>query len=379
MLGVNLKRWLWMLLALALASCQLSACTSYLIADRKDSGLMLDMARYFYTPEAVKGFIDTVAAEGGTFVHLHFSDNENYALESRLLGQKAADAQRRSDGVYVNKTTGKPFWSDGQLREVVNHARSKKIELVPEIGSPGHMGGIFHLMENAYGKETVKQMQTANGELDISKPKNTDFMQALIAETADKFGTVSRHFHIGGDEFGYDTESNRNFVAYANRQAEFLARRGLETRIWNDGIIKPTMDALNRDIEITYWSYDGDPQDKAEAAKRRTVRATLPDLLDHGFKVLNYNSYYLYVVPRDGKNWQADSAYAASDARKNWHLGVWDGNNHRNALTDGRERKISGAAVAVWGEHAGTLSNGQMQEYARGLLSTVLAKTNGRE
>ena len=46
----------------------------------KESGLMLDIARHFYPPEVIKSFIDTISQSGGTFLHLHFSDHENYAL-----------------------------------------------------------------------------------------------------------------------------------------------------------------------------------------------------------------------------------------------------------------------------------------------------------
>ena len=47
---------------------------------RKESGLMLDTSRRFYSVAVIKRFIDTLSASGGTFLHLHFSDNENYSL-----------------------------------------------------------------------------------------------------------------------------------------------------------------------------------------------------------------------------------------------------------------------------------------------------------
>ena len=79
---------LWLLFAPA-ASQMFQTAAPYRGAVPKQNGLMLDAARRFYSAEDIKRFVDDVARAGGTFLHLHLSDHENYALESRLLGQEA--------------------------------------------------------------------------------------------------------------------------------------------------------------------------------------------------------------------------------------------------------------------------------------------------
>lgn len=340
----------------------------------KQGGLMLDTARRFYPVHTIKDFIDDLAKSGGTFLHLHFSDHENYALESNLLGQNAQYAKRGQNEVYVNPKTGKPFLSFEQVNEIARYAAARKIELVPEVGSPNHMNGIFTLLEHKHGKAYTDALKSprAEDEININNPKSVALVKALIDEVAGAFGKNSRHFHIGGDEFGYSAESNHEFIRYANMLNDHLAQKKLITRMWNDGLIKNTVDQLNRNIQITYWSYDGDTQNQDTAQKRRKLRASMPYLMDKGFSVLNYNSYYLYLVPQD-RNFSHDIDFARKDIEKRWSLGVWDGENRDNAVRN--TDKILGAALAIWGENSGKLDTDTIRKYAAKPLASVIRKT----
>ena len=342
---------------------------------RKESGLMLDTSRRFYSVAVIKRFIDTLSASGGTFLHLHFSDNENYSLESAILNQRAENAKVSKYGTYINPQTNKPFLSYQQLDEIKAYAAAKNIELVPEIDSPGHMNGIFDLLELRHGKPYVASLQAPDQpeQLDVTNPEAVQLMESLVGEVADAFRGSSRHFHIGGDEFAYSAETNRHFIDYANRLNDFLTEKGLKTRIWNDGIINSTLDHLNRNIQVTYWSYDGDTPDRGTAQYRRDLRASMPKLIDKGFTVLNYNSYYLYVVPKEGSDNAHNSRYALQDLRNNWTLGVWDGQNQKNAVKD--TDKIAGSALSIWGEYSGSLSGERIHGYTAELLSALMEKT----
>ncbi|HBO38600.1 MAG TPA: molecular chaperone TorD [Pasteurellaceae bacterium] len=337
---------------------------------------MLDIARQFYPVDIIKEFIDTIKNAGGTFLHLHFSDHENYALESDVLNQRAENAVINADGIYINPNTNKPFLSYAQLKEIVDYAKSQHIELIPELGSPNHMGAIFSLLEKEHGKEYVNTLKSkwTDEEIDITNLDSIDFIKTLISEVVDIFGNSSRHFHIGGDEFGYSVDNNYEFINYANTLTLFLAKKGLKTRIWNDGIIKSTIDQLNPNIQITYWSFDGDTQDSNEADKRRKIRISMPELIEKGFSVLNYNSYYLYINPKDGSATSHDSDFAMRDVLKNWELGIWDGQNHENKVKD--SSKIMGSALSIWGENAGSLNSQTIQKYTAGLLEAIIYKTN---
>lgn len=345
-----------------------------MFSSEKHNGLMLDTARRYYSPEVIKNYIDTLAENGGSFLHLHFSDDENYGLESLILNQRAQTAEV-SDGLYRNPQTGKLFLSDAQLAEIVQYAHAKNIELIPELGSPGHMNGIFTLLTHRHGAAYVQSLKSkvADDEIDITNPQSAAFIESLMEEVIAKF-PHSKRFHIGADEFGYSVENHHEFVAYVNRLAGFLAQKGLKTQMWNDGLIKQGLKDLNPALEVTYWSYDGDAQDSEERDKRRNIRASMPELIQAGFDVWNYNSYYLYFVPNSNLTSSDDTDYAVRDVEKNWDLGIWDGENRRNVLQAHKHKKVRGAALAIWGEHSHALSDKTVFSHTQRLLQAVMHK-----
>ena len=345
-------------------------------AGGKESGLTLDIAKHFYSVEVIKDFIDTISNAGGTFLQLHFSDDANYALESTVLNQRVADAVRGDDGSYTNPVTGKSFLSYAQLSDIVAYAQKKGVELIPEVDTPNHMDAIFTLLEHSKGADYVQSLKSkvVDDEIDITNKISLDFVKSLYSEVIGIFGASSKHFHIGGDEFGYSVGNNHEFISYVNELSEFLASHGLTTRMWNDGLIKSNLAELNHDVQITYWSYDGNPGDTSVAAQRRAIRASMPDLLEEGFQVLNYNSYYLYSVPEEGAGTSQSGDFAARDTLLNWDLGVWDNNNHSNVIVD--TSNIIGAALSIWGEHAGSLNDSTIQKYTAGHLAAIIKQTN---
>lgn len=341
----------------------------------KESGLMLDIARHFYPPEVIKSFIDTLSEAGGTFLHLHFSDDENYALESELLNQRV-DGAIQKNGIYINPHTQKPFLSYQQIKDIKDYAKLKGIEIIPELDSPAHMRGIFRLLQNAKGKDYVQSVASpqVSDEINMTNPQSIAFIQDLLDEVINVFANSSRHIHIGGDEFGYDINNNEEFIGYANTLTEFLRQKGLKARMWNDGLIKKNLDKLDSSIEITYWSFDGDKQDTQEVKRLRSARAALPDLLAKGFKVLNYNSYYLYLTPESATAFPKDAEFAKNDLLKNWDLGVWDGENKQNKVAN--SENLIGAALSIWGENAKALKSENIQKDSKPLLKAVIQKTN---
>ena len=140
----------------------------------KQSGLNLDIARHFYSVEVLKKFIDNLKNSGGTFLQLHFSDHENYALESAILNQRAENSRPDKNGIYINPQTHKPFLTFAQLSEIIHYAKTNGIEIVPELGTPNHMNGIFKLLELHKGKNYVRQLKSnwSDEEIDIPQGLN---------------------------------------------------------------------------------------------------------------------------------------------------------------------------------------------------------------
>lgn len=127
------------------------------------AGITLDIARNYYTVKEIKQYIDTISTNigknNGGFLHLHISDNENYGVESKVLGQAVGGANvsynpavSEEERVYTYDHNGAAaggetkFLSTEQLKIIVGYAREKGVEIVPEINSPGHAKGIYNLL-----------------------------------------------------------------------------------------------------------------------------------------------------------------------------------------------------------------------------------------
>ena len=253
----------------------------------KQRGLILDVAHQFHSIDSLKGFIDDTAKAGGGFIYLNLSNNENYVLESRLLGQTTATAQRYADGSYMNPTTGKPFYSVAQIKELSAYAANKGIELIPEISAPTHMGGIVRLLQ-AQKSDWLNTAFTQNNELNYSNAQGMGFIKKLYDEAEGVFSNL-KHLHIGAGELSDSISDNDRFIAYANHLILYYSGKGITLRIWNDGVLKTGLGKLDKRVEIVYRNLNENSvsRDKELYAK---YRATVPELLKSEYKVIELQS-----------------------------------------------------------------------------------------
>lgn len=298
---------------------------------RKQSGLMLDTAHRFYPLGMLKSYVDDVARAGGTFLHLRLSDEQNYTLESVTLGQLARQAKQNANGSYTNLATGKPFYSAAQIQELAQYAKQKGVELVPEINAPAQMNAIRNLLARKDPAQAGAVFDS-NDTLHYETEAGQQFMQTLYGEAADMFADSGTHIHIGGDAFSGSVSRNAHYIAYLNRIVLHLKGKNRTVRVWNDAILPASLALLDNSVKITYHGRDGNRETPAQSDENARPASVL-DLIQAGYTVLNYNRYYLS---------------AQNDAEKlrtaNWHIGIWDGQNRHNAVD---ASLMGGAAVAI--------------------------------
>lgn len=111
-------------------------------------GLMFDVVRHFFTKEEVKDFIDDMAKYKFNLLHLHLTDDQGWRIEIKALPKLT------SIGAWNVKKTGtfgtfsKPedneprdfggFYTHEDIREIIQYAKSRFINILPEIEMPGH-------------------------------------------------------------------------------------------------------------------------------------------------------------------------------------------------------------------------------------------------
>ncbi len=333
-------------------------------------GINLDVARRFYTPDEIKKYIDLVSTYDKSFLQLHLSDDQNAALESEFLNQTVANATVDQNGIYTNPNTQKQFLSKDQIRELINYAKTKNIELIPEIDMPAHAKGFLDLAKIKFGQAFVDNISDGyfQGELNISKQEALDFSKSIYTEYAELFKDL-KYFHMGADEVFSANKADK--LSYIQNTSNFLKSKGFKVRMWNDLILKENLSEISKDIQVTYWSFDGDAQDPNDIEERRKNRASVPDLQKNGFEVLIYNSYYLFFVPSSSNFNQHDIEYMQNDLKDNWSLKKWDSNNDVELEN---LKGIIGAAHSIWNENSDSILKNDIYEVSEGVFGILKNK-----
>ena len=315
-----------------------------------ESVIMLDVARRYHTVDEIKTYIDALSANSNSTLQVHFTDDENVGIECDYLDQTVSNATI-NNGIYTNPVTGKEFLSYEQVKELMNYAKSKNVNFVPEIEMPAHMNGFFTLAINKFGESYVRNHYDwdnpsnsgiawgggdEQGNLDLMSPNAKPFVYKLLDEYTEFFKDC-KYFHVGFDEYTFRPELK---IDFANELYEYLSSKGFTMRMWSDAITKDNISDLNNNIEITYWGWK-------EANILETNYATVPDLQEHDFKIIITNKYYLFFVPSISNVSDDSLNYTINKIDEEWELEKWNYNfdstleNHDNIL---------GGMVCVWGE-----------------------------
>ena len=309
-----------------------------------ENGIMLDVARKYYTVDEIKQYIDCLSGYERTYIQMHFTDDENVGIECTYLDQ-TKDNATESNGIYTNPATGKAFLTYDQVTELMEYAESKHVEFIPEIDVPAHMYGFRELSAIKFGDEYTNNMFRGSGEevtnIDIVQPESMSFIMSLYDEYTEFFKDC-KHFCLGFDEYTYRIDEKIDFI---NTMDNYLQSKGFITRIWNDSITLDNMTNLNKDVEILYWIRINDSY------------AGMLDLVNAGFNCINCNNYYLFFVPWINNTNQHDLNYTVNDIRDNWTIDI--SNNTNVESLDNYDHMIGGM-VSTWSENAASVNDDQL-------------------
>ena len=213
-------------------------------------GLMLDVSRHFFNKADVKVFIDDMARYKYNRFHWHLTDDQGWRIEIKSLPKLTEVGAWRAErkGKWMNITTPaltEPktyggFYTQEDIKEVVAYAKSKFIEVIPEIDIPGHSMAIntaypqlsttpnYPYQVNA-GDEFM-DWEGLNGHVAARIDNSLDPSNELVYTYLDKiFGEIAplfpfEYIHMGGDE-----NAKNNWEKSANVQA-LMKKEGLKNQ-----------------------------------------------------------------------------------------------------------------------------------------------------
>lgn len=165
-------------------------------------GMMLDPARHFLPIADIKKFMDVMAYYKYNKLHLHLTDDQGWRLEMpkypRLKSVGSKRAETNGDGI-----PHEGMYTKKELKDLVQYAAKRNIEVIPEIDAPGHNQALAVAYPEllCFPNPDLK-VKTAPG---ISKelvcpgnPEIWKFYADVMTELRDIF--PSRFVHLGGDE-----------------------------------------------------------------------------------------------------------------------------------------------------------------------------------
>lgn len=172
-------------------------------------GMLLDVSRHFFPVDFLKKCIDFAACHKMNYFQLHLTDDQGWRIEIKkypLLNQRGSWRNGTMKGLWPG--TGNDsirhggYYTQEQLRDLVEYAGKKYITIVPEIEMPGH--ALAALASYPYlgctgGPYKVKETWGAAGDVFCAGKDSTfEFLQDVLDEVLEIF--PSQYIHIGGDE-----------------------------------------------------------------------------------------------------------------------------------------------------------------------------------
>jgi hexosaminidase len=153
-------------------------------------GLMLDSGRHFMPMDVVYRTLDGMEAVKLNVFHWHLSDNQGFRIESKkfpLLQEKG------SDGL---------FYTQDEVRAVIEYARDRGIRVVPEFDMPGHATAWFvgypDLASGSGPYQIERKWGVMDPAMDPTRESTYKFLDTFIGEMTALFPDA--YFHVGGDE-----------------------------------------------------------------------------------------------------------------------------------------------------------------------------------
>ncbi|WP_264844966.1 beta-N-acetylhexosaminidase [Capnocytophaga catalasegens] len=177
-------------------------------------GLMLDVARHFFSKEYILKTIDRMAMLKINTFHFHLLDNEGWRIEIKKypkLTEIGAWRVNQENKHWNARTTNNPnekgsyggFFTQEDIKEIVAYASKYGINVVPEIEMPAHvMSAIAAYPELSCHKRPIAV--PSGGVWPITdiycagQEKTFAFLQDVLDEVTNLF--PSKYIHIGGDE-----------------------------------------------------------------------------------------------------------------------------------------------------------------------------------
>ena len=189
-------------------------------------GMMFDVSRHFFSKEDVKQFIDQMVKYKLNLLHMHLTDDEGWRIEIKSLPNLTSVGAWRVNktgtfGNFSKPLPGEPkdyggFYTQDDIRELVQYAKDRFVNILPEVDVPGHSLAAIASYPDLSCTPGADKYQVRSGEKIMEWPpsghfyglvdntlcpaneKVYTFLDKVFTEIAQLF--PFEYIHMGGDE-----------------------------------------------------------------------------------------------------------------------------------------------------------------------------------
>ena len=322
-------------------------------------GMHLDCARHFFTKEEVKNYLDILAMHKINKFHWHLTDDQGWRVEVKkypklhLVGSVRKETligHAHATPISFDDTPYGGYYTQEDIKEIVEYAKGLYIDIIPEIEMPGHSMAMISAYPNLSCREEPIGAATLWGVFDdvlCNKEEVIDFLKDVLDEIIPLF--PYEYIHIGGDECptvrweecekcnSILKEHNLNNhgelqTVFMNKIIAHVTDKGKKVIGW-DEILTPTVD---KRVTIMSWQSEQGGIDAAKA----------------GIDAIMIPSSHLYLNYYQGKESQEPLAIGGHTTLKK----VYHYNPMPSGLNREQAKHILGVQGAMWSEYIKTMN-----------------------
>ncbi len=305
-------------------------------------GVMLDVARHFFSVAQVEDYLDRAVAYKVNTFHLHLSDDQGWRIAINSWPRLATVGGRSS----VHGDPG-GYFTQSDYSAIVQYAKERFITVIPEIDGPGHTNAALasYAKLNCDGHARPPYTGTSVGfsSLCTGKAITYQFLDDVLGELAAL--TPGPYLNIGGDEA--QTTRHPDYLAYVGKVQQLVRKHGKSMMGWEEiGGAKISSDSV-----AEHWNPVTGTQAGTEVARQAVAKGVKLVMApaDHAYLDMKYT-----VGSRLGTQWAGHVEVKQSYA--------WD---PAKLITGVGESHVLGVEAPIWTETMKTPADLQYMAYPR--------------
>ncbi|MEH6519485.1 MAG: beta-N-acetylhexosaminidase [Halioglobus sp.] len=317
-------------------------------------GLMLDCSRQFHSKDVILRYLDLMALYKLNHFHWHLTDDEGWRIEIIAFPELTSlGAWRGQDEVLEPQFGSGPyrhggFYSQQDVREIIEYASRRQIVVIPEMDIPGHSRAAIKslpelLVEQEDSSHYCSVQLYDDNVLNPALPGTYQFLHAVLDEVCELF--PGPYVHIGADEVPEGVWDQSPAC-----QA-MMAQQGYENTLDLQGhLLRNLQDYLaDKGRQLVGWeeAAHGDKLDHSAIICAWSGVASAVETANIGYRVIACPAPFAYLdlawddnIHEPGFHWAGTATLQTCYAY----------DPHNGALSEQAKDKILGIQAVLWSE-----------------------------